>query len=83
MLLSDGNFTVGNHQEGLVRWVTDAEISTEVVRGLGRSKWSDDLEGQERPDYVNRPLSALSGLAAAYSGKKGKSVRWGDEVQLI
>lgn len=59
----------------------DGDHSTEVVKDLGQSKWSEDLDEDvaERSKLVKGDSSALSGLFQAY-GKEGKSVHWGDQV---
>lgn len=51
------------------------------MKELSRSKWSNDLDEDETEgsEAVKGNLNALSGLIQAY-GKKGKSVRWSDQV---
>ncbi|KAH7550345.1 hypothetical protein JRO89_XS13G0175000 [Xanthoceras sorbifolium] len=63
------------------RWDLEGDRSTEVVKDLGRSKWSEDLDesSAERSKLVKDNLNALSGLFREY-GKEGKSVHWGDQV---
>ncbi|KAK0586524.1 hypothetical protein LWI29_008368 [Acer saccharum] len=63
------------------RWDPEEDHPTEVVKDLGRSKWSEDLDEDvaERSKVVKGNLNALSGLFQAY-GKEGKSVHWGDQV---
>lgn len=61
------------------RWGAEGEHPTEV-RELGKSKWSEDFDEDERETEGRKgSISALSGLIHAY-GKEGKSVHWGDEV---
>ncbi|KAK3195468.1 hypothetical protein Dsin_026778 [Dipteronia sinensis] len=63
------------------RWDPEGDDPTEVVKELGRSKWSEDLDEDvaERSKVVKGNLNALSGLFQAY-GKGGKSVHRGDQV---
>ncbi|KAM7479986.1 hypothetical protein LguiA_028199 [Lonicera macranthoides] len=66
------------------RWYAEKGHSTEEVKELKKSKWSDDLDEEDddarRTQGIRRGNStALSGLIQAYS-KEGKSVRWGDQV---
>ncbi|XP_057952131.1 uncharacterized protein LOC131146512 [Malania oleifera] len=62
------------------RWDAERDHPAEV-KGLGRSKWSDDLEENDtaKRESVKGSLNALSGLIQAY-GKRAKSVHWGDQV---
>ncbi|KAI3513465.1 hypothetical protein L1887_20799 [Cichorium endivia] len=50
------------------------------VKHLSRSKWSNDLDGNESHEAQDgkKTGGALSGLIQAYT-KEGKSVRWGDQ----
>ncbi|KAK2663985.1 hypothetical protein Ddye_002559 [Dipteronia dyeriana] len=63
------------------RWDPEEDHPTELVKDLGRSKWSEDLDEDvaEISKVVKGNLNALSGLFQAY-GKEGKSVHWGDQV---
>ncbi|GJY32219.1 YLP motif-containing protein 1 [Tanacetum coccineum] len=57
--------------------VTDTQ--TEEVNHLSKSKWSNDLDGNDPIEAgEKKKTSALSGLIQAYS-KEGKSVTWGDQ----
>lgn len=53
----------------------------EVVKDLGSSKWSNDLneDDDETSGVVKGNSNALSGLFQLYV-KEGKSVHWGDQV---
>ncbi|CAL1368183.1 unnamed protein product [Linum trigynum] len=52
------------------------------VKELGKSKWSEDFDEDDRKghgDLKGKSANALSGLIQAY-GKKGKSVHWNDQM---
>lgn len=57
------------------------ERPVEVVKELGKSKWSNDLDDDDvhKTEATMGNSSALSSLIKSYS-KKGKSVRWADQV---
>lgn len=59
----------------------EEERPVEVVKDLGRSKWSNDLDDDDvrRTATTKGNSSALTSLIKSYS-KKGKSVRWADQV---
>ncbi|XP_023739277.1 uncharacterized protein LOC111887344 isoform X1 [Lactuca sativa] len=54
---------------------------TPEVKHLSRSKWSNDMDGNEsHEEEATQNGGALSGLIQAYGySKEGKSVRWGDQ----
>lgn len=51
------------------------------MKDLGKSKWSNDLDDDDVHKTVatRGNSTALSSLTKSYS-KKGKSVRWADQV---
>ncbi|KAM1377580.1 hypothetical protein TB2_039038 [Malus domestica] len=59
----------------------EEDHSTEEVKELGRSKWSEILDDDdtEKADGVKGKFNALSGLIHAYR-KEAKSVCWSDQV---
>ncbi|KAL0292101.1 UNVERIFIED_CONTAM: YLP motif-containing protein 1 [Sesamum calycinum] len=60
------------------------ERPVEVVKELGKSKWSNDLDEDDvhNTEATGGHSGALSGLIKSYS-KKGKSVRWADKIGNI
>lgn len=58
---------------------------TPEVKHLSRSKWSNDMDGNEsHEEEATQNGGALSGLIQAYGySKEGKSVRWGDQVCIF
>ncbi|KAL8464988.1 hypothetical protein ACS0TY_034461 [Phlomoides rotata] len=60
------------------------ESAVEVMKELGKSKWSNDLEDDDayRTEVTQGNSSTLSSLTKSYR-KKGKSVRWGDQIGRI
>ncbi|KAG8652489.1 hypothetical protein MANES_06G096000v8 [Manihot esculenta] len=62
------------------RWDAEEDHSTTGVKELGKSKWSDDLDEDDKEGSkgMKRNLNALSGIIQAY-GKQGKTVRWSDQ----
>ncbi|KAK6148523.1 hypothetical protein DH2020_019435 [Rehmannia glutinosa] len=60
------------------------ERPQEVVKELGKSKWSNDLDEDDlhKTEATKGNSSALSSLIKSYS-KKGKSVRWADQIGKI
>lgn len=65
------------------RWDAEEDHSTIGVKELGKSKWSDDLDEDDKEGSkgMKRNLNALSGIIQAY-GKQGKTVRWSDQVTI-
>ncbi|KAK9197900.1 hypothetical protein WN944_013083 [Citrus x changshan-huyou] len=63
------------------RWDAEGDRPAEVVKDLGSSKWSNDLneDDDETSGVVKGNSNALSGLFQLYV-KEGKSVHWGDQV---
>lgn len=57
------------------------EPPPELVKELGKSKWSNylDEDDVDKSEATRGNSSALSSLVKSYS-KKGKSVRWADQV---
>lgn len=57
------------------------EHPVEVMKDLGKSKWSNDLDDDDvgKTETTRGNSIALSSLIKSYS-KKGKSVRWADQV---
>ncbi|GER49997.1 P-loop containing nucleoside triphosphatehydrolases superfamily protein [Striga asiatica] len=61
------------------------EHQLEVVKELGKSKWSNDLDEDDlhkTETTMGSNSIVLSGLVKPYS-KKGKSVRWADQIGRI
>ncbi|KAL2244271.1 UNVERIFIED_CONTAM: YLP motif-containing protein 1 [Sesamum indicum] len=60
------------------------EHPVEVVKELGKSKWSNDLDEDDvrKTEATGGNSGALSGLIKSYSNK-GKSVRWADKIGNI
>lgn len=60
---------------------TQVHNSSEEVKDLGRSKWSDNLDDDdnERTEVLKGKANVLSGSVRTY-GREGKSVHWGDQV---
>ncbi|CAI9753880.1 unnamed protein product [Fraxinus pennsylvanica] len=62
------------------KWDTEEDHPVEEVIELRKSKWSNELdEDDKRTEVTRENLNALSGLIQSYS-KEGKSVRWADKV---
>ncbi|KAL3640617.1 hypothetical protein CASFOL_015585 [Castilleja foliolosa] len=62
----------------------DKQRPLEVVKELGKSKWSNDLDEYDmhKTEATRGNSTALSSLVKSYS-KKGKSVRWADQIGRI
>ncbi|KAL1566283.1 hypothetical protein AAHA92_01912 [Salvia divinorum] len=60
------------------------EHPVEVMKDLGKSKWSNDLDDDDvgKTETTRGNSSALSSLVKSYS-KKGKSLRWADQIGRI
>lgn len=58
----------------------EEERPVELVKDLGKSKWSNDLDDDDvhKTEPIRGNSSAVSSLIKSY--KKGKSVRWADQV---
>ncbi|KAG8379131.1 hypothetical protein BUALT_Bualt07G0056300 [Buddleja alternifolia] len=63
------------------KWDGAEEHPVEVVKELGKSKWSNVLDDEDvrKSEVTSGNSSALSSLTKSYSNQ-GKSVRWADQV---
>ncbi|CAH9078740.1 unnamed protein product [Cuscuta europaea] len=98
MDMDDGNTTPGssiseqgNTESALVTpadicsdgWDNEPERPIDLVKDLGKSKWSTDLDEDEVQKNENTSKkSNVSGLVKSHR-KEGKTVRWGDEVAKV
>ncbi|KAL6493587.1 hypothetical protein OROGR_032366 [Orobanche gracilis] len=66
------------------KWDAAEEHQLEVVKELGKSKWSNELDEDElhKTEATRGNSTSLSSLIKSYS-KKGKSVRWADQIGRI
>ncbi|KAH6797373.1 P-loop containing nucleoside triphosphate hydrolases superfamily protein [Perilla frutescens var. hirtella] len=77
-LTTDGPSTDEQKEDG------QEEHPVDEVKALGKSKWSNDLDDDDvhKTEATRGNSSALSSLFKSYS-KKGKSVRWADQIGRV
>ncbi|XP_057806396.1 uncharacterized protein LOC131021290 isoform X2 [Salvia miltiorrhiza] len=81
---SEGDLTTDGPSSDEQKGDGGEEQPVEVVKDLGKSKWSNDLDDDDvrKTETTRGNSSALSSLIKSYS-KKGKSVRWADQIGKI
>ncbi|KAG6386112.1 hypothetical protein SASPL_155000 [Salvia splendens] len=80
--IGDASDSEAHHQ--MSRSDVGEEHPVEVMKDLGKSKWSNDLDDDDvcKTETIRGNSSALSSLINSYS-KKGKSVRWADQIGKV
>ncbi|KAL6497422.1 hypothetical protein OROGR_029351 [Orobanche gracilis] len=81
---SDGNLARDDILKDDKKWDAAEVHQLEVVKELGKSKWSNELDEDElhKTEATRGNSTSLSSLIKSYS-KKGKSVRWADQIGRI
>ncbi|KAL3845983.1 hypothetical protein ACJIZ3_003386 [Penstemon smallii] len=81
---SKGDLSADGQSNDGHQWDAETQLPTEVTKELGKSKWSNDLDEDDvhKTEVIKRKSNALPGLIKSCS-KKGKSVRWADQVGKI